>query len=377
MSTMSKSQAANTKSGHHQKQVGENCPGCSISKGSLWTHEAIFAFLTKVAVLVLVLNNAERGLQAASLAPTSHPVCVWAAELAKRQLSSGRFELPPSAMGDVGEVAAGHTAVLVLLGLERSCEGVNATDTAARWLRWAIAHGSDTTSKTLGLAGPPWGEAARRLRLLGALPRVPAGMKSELNLYAQDALQTLEGWRDTDGLWWSDLARQRKGLLENIEVYLAFRSGAVFFRKCAENDYSRRCQHHAEVLHGAIENLLWVNDHGRYAWQKDTSGTLHTALERWAPDVKSELAAVGYLPTNSSLRALFDELLAAAENRSWDLNLPKDVEALAYYALAAREAGSGEKYREFKQLLAQIPASMGDKLPLDVWLLIAQLVSPR
>lgn len=375
MSRMSKSQATNIPSGHKWRLAAANYSMSGGCKVSLWGQQPIFALLAKVALVVLLLHN--NWLRAASHTPTSPPFCAWGAELAKRQVSSGRFELTPTAVGNLGEVAAGHTAVLVLLALEQACDGSDAPETATRWLRWAIAHGSNETSKTVGTDIAPWWEVARRLRLLGALPRVPSGMKAQLSLYAQDALQTLDRWRDTDGLWWSDHGRQRKGLLENIEVYLAFRSGAVFFRKCGDSDRSRRCQHHAELLHSAIESLLWANDQGRYAWQKDTSGTLHTALERWAPDVKSELAAVGYLPANSSLRTLFDELLAAVENRSWDLNLPEDVEALAYYALAAREAGAGEKYREFKQLLAQLPATIAEKLPLDVWLVITQVLSPR
>ncbi|MCX7626128.1 MAG: hypothetical protein N2Z21_07950 [Candidatus Sumerlaeaceae bacterium] len=83
------------------------------------------------------------------------------------------------------------------------------------------------------------------------------------------------------------------------------------------------------------------------------------------------------MPANSSLRALFDNLLEAARNRSWNLSSPEDVEALAYYALAAREAGAGEKYREFKQLLAQFPLTGQERLSLDSWLVVAEALAPR
>ncbi|MCX7626127.1 MAG: hypothetical protein N2Z21_07945 [Candidatus Sumerlaeaceae bacterium] len=164
----------------------------------------------------------------ASEAMTSHPLCVWADELAKRQLTTGRFELTSSSVGNGGEMAAGHTAALVLVTSAQVCGGTSAMEKAELWLRWAVVHPTKESTKTTSADAPPWWEAARRLRLLGALGHVPAGMKAQLSFYASDALSTLGQWRDADGLFWSDAGRRRKGLLENIEAYVALRSAAIF-----------------------------------------------------------------------------------------------------------------------------------------------------
>jgi hypothetical protein len=307
--------------------------------------------------------------------PSTHPLCGFAKELARRYAETHAFERTSPTL-EHERILREHTAALILLSSDRLCHDAEFRRVAAEYVSSFCGNTIRETSGSHEAAVPPWGVSARRLRLLAAASRLPKGIAQKCIPCGEEALDDLLRWVHDDGLLWCDVKRTKKGLGPNLEAYVALRLAATFFRNMNRRDLARRALLQADRLHEAIENRFWVTKLGRYAWEIDSSGTLRTRAQEWTPDMSSQLTAIRTLPPNSALRALFDDLVGAIENRSWNLTSPVEVKVLASYAAAARQAGAGRIYRMLLEPLGRIPPSAWDAIDLDTWLTIASALAP-
>jgi hypothetical protein len=307
---------------------------------------------------------------------TSSPLCLFVQELARHQLAGGEFDFVTSGSHvQPAGIIQGHTAALVAAFSANLCGSAPAGAVARKWIEWVHANSADTTVPSA--MQPPWMEAARYLRLVAAARRhLPPPLFRICTQRAEAALGRLASWQDADGLVWSDAARTHKHLLDNIEAWLALRSAATILRDAGSKGAAASARSRADQLYEAIETKLWCATAGRYAWDIESSGTLQTRAERWDPDMVSQLAAVAFLPPNTSLRALYADLLAGLGSEDSRLAWPRDVELVAWFALAARNAGAGESWGRFMKRLDDIPQSLCESIPLDVWLVIALAAQP-
>lgn len=95
----------------------------------------------------------------------------------------------------------------------------------------------------------------------------------------------------------------------------------------------------AERTLQAMDEALWQEGKGYYAWAMHESGVRETRLDRWYPDVMAQLMAIAWLPPSARRKRLFAHLRQQFRE-TWQNALGKgDVSVLVWWGMGAIGAG--------------------------------------
>lgn len=142
-----------------------------------------------------------------------------------------------------------------------------------------------------------------------------------------------------DGLTWAKPTYRVKYLMDNVEVYRGWQSATWLAQTMGRKSDADSFKKSAESTLRAIENSLFLEGKGHYAWAMHENGVLETRLERWYPDVMAQLMGIAWLPPSARRKGLFarlrkqfgDSLQSALENG--------EVGVLVWWGMAATGAG--------------------------------------
>ncbi|RMH25105.1 MAG: hypothetical protein D6691_10340 [Candidatus Hydrogenedentota bacterium] len=157
-------------------------------------------------------------------------------------------------------------------------------------------------------------------------------------------------------------------LVENALWYVALFESVGSLRQLGRSEEARRALKLAERLHAAIERNFWVSESRHYASVVVTTPSLQ-AIGR-SPDLRPQLVAIALLPSNSSLRGLFSEIWEAHADLPSSATTPRQLELLAWFAVAAHAAGESSAWEEILVRIAASPIEEAVRqCPALAWLI--------
>jgi hypothetical protein len=191
------------------------------------------------------------------------------------------------------------------------------------------------------------------LLLLRALQRSQhVDLAKELAPAATNAIRKAEDRLAASDFILSESASNQAEFVENAVWYTALFESVGPLRQLGQIEEARRALKLAERLHAAIERNFWVSEGRYYTSAVVTTPSLH--MRGRSPELRPQLVAIALLPSNSSLRELFSEIWEAHGDLPSSATTPRQLELLAWLALAAHAAGESVAWAE---ILARIAGS--------------------
>lgn len=185
---------------------------------------------------------------------------------------------------------------------------------------------------------------------------------------ATHAIRKAEDRLATSDLVVMESKSERAELVENALWYVALFESVGPLRQLGRSEEARRALKLAERLHAAIERSFWVAENRLYASAVVTTPSLQ-AIGR-SPDLRPQLVAIALLPSNSSLRGLFSEIWEAHADLPSSATTPRQLELLAWFAIAAHTAGESAAWEEILVRIAASPIEEAVRqCPALAWLI--------
>lgn len=142
-----------------------------------------------------------------------------------------------------------------------------------------------------------------------------------------------------DGLTWAKPTHRVKYLMDNVEVFRGWQSASWLTQAMGRKAEARNLKDLAERTLQAIDETLWHEGKGYYAWAMHENGVRETRLDRWYPDVMAQLMAIAWLPPSARRKRLFARLHQQFRE-TWQNALEKgDVNVLVWWGMGAIGAG--------------------------------------
>lgn len=223
---------------------------------------------------------------------------------------------------------------------------------AEGWLRWYTRHlNHDGTIDDYRLQGnrlEPVGdcdstdsyaatylEALQRYQQAQPAPHRLASLEPTLEAVSGAIRLTLQ----PDGLTWAKPSYRVKLLMDNVEVYRGWRAAALLAQQRGRVSEVQALQRSAERTLNAIEERLFLQERGYYAWAMHENGIRESELNSWYPSVMAQLMAVAWLPPNERRKRLFG-WLRQQWSHSWQQAVEQaDLAVLVWWGMAAVGAG--------------------------------------
>ncbi|MEJ5252311.1 MAG: hypothetical protein HPY54_14420 [Chthonomonadetes bacterium] len=297
------------------------------------------------------------------LAERLKPVMKRAAEaILQRQHEDGAILMAPAAQPSNSLIP--YFANLAVIGLMTAYPHTREPahlQAAAKWLKWYADHlnpddtiddyrlrdgkleptgdcdSTDSYAATYLEAMHRYTEASRDRRLLSAIYPTVNKVVGAIRLTLQE-----------DGLTWAKPGYRVKYLMDNVEVVRGWQSAAWLAQTAGHRTEAQRLKKLGERTLQAIDEILYHNGKGYYAWAMHENGVHETRLERWYPDVMAQLMAIAWLPPSATRKRLFAYLHRQFRER-WESALETgDAGVLVWWGMAATGAGD----RAFAQRIA-------------------------
>lgn len=221
-----------------------------------------------------------------------------------------------------------------------------------KWLRWYAAHmNPDGTMDDYRLQDgklQPTGDCdstdSYAATFLEALHRTVQVSRERqlLTAHYPAAMKAVKGIRLTlqeDGLTWAKPSHRVKYLMDNVEVYRGWQSAAWLAQAMTRTSDAGTFKKSAERTLRAIEDSLFSESRGCYAWAMHENGVLETRLERWYPDVMAQLMAIAWLPPSARRKGLFTRLRKQFADSLQSALEDGDAAVLVWWGMAAIGAG--------------------------------------